>query len=288
MKDIVVFHHDDADGFASALPFYILHNGRGKYIPVQYNQPVPNVELTKNTDLYIVDFSYPLKTLQDLQAKVGSILVIDHHKTSKEQLENFEHAIFDVTKAGAQLCWEYVFPNSKIPMLIQYVSDRDLWKFELKGSKDFVAGMKGSGRFRDLAYWDKVFHDDKEFAKVMESGVVLNNADEGYANSFSKSNKYAIVKFRGLTCALYNTTYLISEMAQAIYARPEGDIDMTMSYFVTKELDMVFSMRAPSNNDVDVGAIAASFPKGGGHVKAAGFSMSLTDGAAFLKGLVET
>jgi oligoribonuclease NrnB/cAMP/cGMP phosphodiesterase (DHH superfamily) len=283
----VVLYHNDSDGLASAAAAYAVLGTKAVYHPVQYNQPVPDVTLDKDTILYIVDFSYPLKTLQDLTSKVKEIMVIDHHETAMKDLESFEFCVYNMELSGAELTWNYFHPGKPVPRMIQLVGDRDLWNFNYADSKPFEAGIRSSGRYGEVAYWAQLLEDEGALDIILANGWTQLKPINEYINSFVKSDKYTIVKFRGHRCAVYNTTYLISDLAEGIYSSTDQIADMTMSYFITSDLKMVFSLRASKHNDVDVGSIAKSLG-GGGHRKASGVAMSITDGAAFLKGLVET
>lgn len=286
MLKTVVFYHDDSDGLASALSLFIKHGTDATYIPVQYKQPVPNVTLDKETQLFIVDFSYPLPILLDLQSKVQSILVIDHHETAQKQLQDFDCAIFDIEKSGASLCWETIHPNVPVPKVIELVADRDLWKFELQDSKAFEAGIRGSGKWKDLSYWERLTFDTEELQKIIDNGNTILEPQNAFIENFVKSRKFKVAKFRGLRCAIFNTTYLISDLSSAVYQQTQQPVDMTMSYFVTANGDMVFSLRTSVDGDIDVGAIAVSLG-GGGQTKSAGFSMPLVQGAEFVANLLK-
>ena len=212
-------------------------------------------------------------------------MVIDHHKTAQEQLKDFDHCVFDMNKSGARLTWEYFNPGKKVPKVIQLVEDRDLWRFELEDSKAFEVGIQASGKYRNFNFWIELINDETKLETLLQNGRLLLKAQIEYIQSFVKSSKYKVLKFRGNRCAIFNTTYLISDLGNAVYEQTERPVDMTMSYFVTSKAEMVFSLRAPKDNDVDVGAIALSLG-GGGHFKAAGFSMPLLQGAEFISNLI--
>lgn len=285
MKETVVFYHDDSDGIASALAAYIKYGNSATYLPVQYKQPVPNVPLNKDTQLFIVDFSFPIEILRDLESKVGSILVIDHHKTAQDQLKDFDRCIFDMNKSGAMLSWEYFHPNVEPPILFKLVEDRDLWRFDLEDSKAFEAGIQASGQYRNFDYWEELINSQNALEHVLANGRLLVKAQDDFMDSFVKTRKFAVVKFRGNRCAIFNTTYLISDLGNAVYKQTSQPVDMTMSYFVSTKGEMIFSLRAPKDNEVDCGSIALSLG-GGGHTKAAGFSMPLVQGAEFVAELL--
>lgn len=283
---IYVLHHDDSDGFASAIPPYSLYKDRAKFIAVQYNQPFPNIELTPTTTVFILDFSYSREILEDVKSKVFALQVLDHHKTAEAALQGLDYAHFDMNKSGASLSWDYFFPMFKgvYPLLIRLVEDRDLWRFDLPHSKAFEAGMNATGKIKDLAFWLEVYRDDDLMGDILKTGEILVKNQEGIISSFVNSNKFTIVQFYAHRAALYNLTSLISDTAEALYSSSKLKLDLTISYFIATDGKIIFSLRSHKNSGVDVGSIARNFG-GGGHTNAAGFTMDLTEGMMFLANL---
>jgi uncharacterized protein len=103
-------------------------------------------------DVLIVDFSYPLATLRAMAAEARSVLVIDHHATAEADLvgkvppvcrgpysDFLRYAtqgvgnlfsLFDLSRSGAGLTWDYLHPGKPRPRIIDLVEDRDLWRFK--------------------------------------------------------------------------------------------------------------------------------------------------------------
>jgi oligoribonuclease NrnB/cAMP/cGMP phosphodiesterase (DHH superfamily) len=72
-------------------------------------------------------------------------VVLDHHKTAQEALSNWTdkpenlEIVFDMNRSGAGITWDYFSASHDDlplrPPLIDYVEDRDIWKFALSDSK---------------------------------------------------------------------------------------------------------------------------------------------------------
>ena len=276
-----ILHHDDSDGYCSALAAYLIYKDSAVYIPVQYKQPFPDIVLDKETTIFVVDFSYSREILEDVASKVKAITVIDHHETAKEQLKGLPYAIFDMEHSGAMLCWYYFHLHKSTPFIVQLVEDRDLWRFKYEDSKAFEAGLQATGKAKDLNFWVSLMNQEKMY-EVIANGKMLLKSQDGYIKSFVNSGKYKVSSLVNCKVAVFNTTTLISELGNAIYEQTDNLVDFTMSYFISKEGNVIFSLRAPKHNEVNVGEIAKSFG-GGGHAKAAGFSMSLAEGLTFLQ-----
>ena len=67
---------------------------------------------------------------------LDELIVLDHHKTAMEELqpllddpESGITGVFDMGRSGAALAWQYLANKKPLPELLQYVEDRDLWRF---------------------------------------------------------------------------------------------------------------------------------------------------------------
>lgn len=57
------------------------------------------------------------------------------------ELSGVKNAFFDLQKSGARLAWEYFHPEKPTPRLVEFIEDRDLWKWQIPRSKEFSAGF---------------------------------------------------------------------------------------------------------------------------------------------------
>lgn len=295
----VLYHANCMDGIGAA---YVAHKyfseqdeiQEVKYYPVQYGQPFPeNIKFCPSTKIYILDFSYGRDILDDIYAKVGMLVVLDHHKTAEEFLKEAPYAIFNQDKSGASLAWEYFRKGKPQPDLISYIEDRDLWKYKLPGTRKIFSALVNKGIMQDKfteensifsRYVDKTFVSGG-FNELIEEGDLLDSYRDsllsGLANK--KSKKIFLSELQGKSVAVFNTTEFVSEAGQAVYNNHE--VDFSMSFFLTRDLEWVFSLRSKTPK-VDTSAISKSFG-GGGHACASGFKMDFDSGNQFLKELRE-
>ena len=279
-----VLYHDDADGYASAMCVYLISGDKASYIPVQYGQVFPIFlnDLKPTDNIFILDFSYKEEILETVRSKVGSLTVIDHHETAMRDLEHLSYAIFDMSKSGARLSWEYFHPNTPAPMIVKLVEDRDLWKFTLEDTKTFDAGMRSTGKYKDIKYWVEVHRNPSLLEQLIHDGRLLVKDLESRVNSFVKNpSKYKLVDIDGHKVAVYNTTDNISELGNAF--NTTLDIDYSISYFFTNEGELVLSYRGVKGR-VHVGDICQKLG-GGGHAAAAGVKLPIEAGLAWLNNI---
>jgi len=264
MNKICIYHGNCADGFGAATVVRMaLGSDEVVFYSGVHQEPPPDVT---GREVIIVDFSYKRDVLIDMAAQASSILIIDHHKTAKSDLVNLPDNVethFDMTKSGAVMAWEYFFPDKKIPRLLLHIQDRDLWKFELEGTREIQACVFSYPY--DFDVWEKMFNENPE--KLREDGVAIERKHFKDINEFIAVAAYTGI-VAGYKVPMLNAPYFWSSDAGHILA--EGH-PFAVCYWDTKN-GRVFSLRS-TNDGVDVSEIAAKFG-GGGHKHAAGFRLN--------------
>lgn len=256
--NVVIYHADCADGFASAWAAR-QYLGDCKFISCQYQNPPPIIE--RGDKVYIVDFSFPREVLLSL-SKIHEveIIVLDHHKTAQANLEGDWPAnvsvLFDMEKCGARLTWEHFFPEAAVPELIQYIEDRDLWKWQLTGSKEVSAAIR-SYPF-DFNEWDN-FKIEQLYS---EGRAILRYMNQQISTLAKLAQRRTIA---GYDVPIINAPAIWASEICNILAQNEP---FAASY-ATSETDIFWSLRS-AEDGVDVSEIAKQFG-GGGHKHAAGY-----------------
>ena len=107
-SNLVIYHQvkpgiDCPDGIAAAWVLYQLFQDQADYQGWchEFNE-LPDV--SNYSKIFIVDFSFPQKVLEDWAAQDKSITVIDHHKTALQDLSGLSKRIrkrFDLDECGA-------------------------------------------------------------------------------------------------------------------------------------------------------------------------------------------
>ena len=86
----VIYHADCQDGFGAVWAVHRrLEQEQGLrvvYHPAAYGDPPP--ETHPDSEVYILDFSYPASVMQQLHARHrGRVTLIVHHRTARDELE---------------------------------------------------------------------------------------------------------------------------------------------------------------------------------------------------------
>jgi oligoribonuclease NrnB/cAMP/cGMP phosphodiesterase (DHH superfamily) len=309
---IKIFYHqvkpgvDCPDGIASAWAAYralqLWNKGRRiEVIGCCYQGEIPVVN--PGDDIYIVDLSFPRAVLEEWE-KICSLQVIDHHKTALADLEGFSAAIFDMNECGATLTYKTLNETPTVPVFLEYVRDRDLWKHELPATHEIheaissiKAKIKSAVQDEDVAralifqFFDELAEMDRgEFIAYLEpigAGLLEEKRKkvDAIASRFQWETfkvPYHFVMEDGISTEGGHDKYsvpvvylaedggedrYVSDVCQVLYkAHPKSP------FVACKTSDGSWSLRSDQGNPTaaDVSAIAKRFG-GGGHKHAAGF-----------------
>lgn len=263
MKPLVIYHGNCADGFTAAWVIWT-KNPDWEFYPGKYQEEPPDVT---GRDVYFVDFSYKRPVILEMAKKAQSITILDHHKTAEADLVDLPvncTVLFDMTKSGAHLAWNRFYPGENSPTLVQYVEDRDLWKFQLPFSKE-IGEFIFSYEY-DFKKWEELNYLIMDhFNECVTSGASLvrkkdKDTQELLANKFQMT-------IAGHKVWVANLPYTFSSEAGHLLAK-EGPFGVT--FYLDGDY-AIFSLRSVEGGQ-DVSEIAKVFG-GGGHKHAAGFKV---------------
>lgn len=261
---LCLYHGNCIDGFASAVVAKMYFDSANekrecRFQGIQHGDLPPDVS---GEEVYILDFSFPRETLVEMEKYAKKVTVIDHHKSAIDDLVDLSFAIFDLSKSGCILTWEYFFPRLPIPKLLEYVQDRDLWQWNLPFSKEINAALWSY----DLSFekWEELLNLDSLELLKTEGKAILRYQNRYIDLMLSRPPDF--VTLEGHTVPCINTTALSSELGNEL----SKDYPFAITYFDRDGL-RYFSLRS-SENGIDVSKIAELYG-GGGHLRAAGFKM---------------
>lgn len=263
----VLYHANCFDGTGARYAAWRKFKDKATYLPVQYGKPFPEeVPLTRDTAIYILDFSYSANELEDVFSKVGYLRVLDHHKTAQEALQGLSYATFDMDKSGAVLAWEFFHPDIKVPLLLENVQDGDLWQFKLDNTKAIRAALPLLKS--NMSKWESACRRGDTYNRLVSQGKAIMFANDLKVENVLRNN-VKILPYAGYKAAVYNTTTLVSETGEAAYNSKELGVDLSISYFFDRDGTPILSFRSKAPHGPDVSALAAALG-GGGHKHAAG------------------
>jgi uncharacterized protein len=264
MKPICVYHYPCADGFAAAWVFRRKFGDGVELVPGQYQKEPPAFTGRK---IFLTDFSYKRPVVEKLLEQGNDITLIDHHKSALEDLDGLlpmDHS--SLAHSGGMLAWKFCFPDEEPPQLLRHIEDRDLWKFELPGTREIQAALFSYEY--DFDVWDTLMLQTP-LQKLYEEGVALERKHWKDIRELLKLTR-GYMAIGGLSMPVANMPYTLSSDACQELIKYFGT-EAAACYFDTPE-GRNFSLRAAKGSSVDVSEIAKMYG-GGGHKNAAGFSV---------------
>lgn len=274
----VLYDGHDNDGFGSAWATWKRFGAAAVYVPVRHGDPNPPAEAHAATMVYVLDFSYGIDRIADLAQSGVCVTLIDHHKTSRQVCDRidamvaadpakraFLRYVHDTDKSAAVLTWEYMHETPP-PMLLQYVQDRDLWKWELPHSRKYSAAI--SLVPKTFAAWDTLATslDERRGSEVLayNGGIVLDYERKQIDTLVAKAD---LTRIGGHEVYCVNTPFHQSEVGEALCFK-DTSRPFAATWFERGDGARVYSLR--SRGEFDVSVLAGAFG-GGGHPRAAGF-----------------
>lgn len=285
--DIVLHHAPCADGFTSAwVVRRAFDDGSIRFHGAVHGEPPPDV-----TGLHVLmlDFSYKRDVLVEMAKTAKTITILDHHKSAQKDLADFirplvdpeeflQHvqfeavypiqASFDMERSGAMMTWDYLHGHTTTapPSLVQYVQDRDLWRYRLPLSREVNAVVFSYDYI--WGNWDLLAQRlNLEFNLVAAEGrAILRKQDKDILELVAATRRP--MKIAGQIVQVVNLPYTIVSEAAGHLAAEDG-APFAAGYFDRSDGQRVFSLRS-SPGRADVSEIARAYG-GGGHANAAGF-----------------
>ena len=258
--DFVIYHANCTDGFGAAYAAWKCLGNKAEYLAAKHGDPPPDVT---GKSVAILDFSYDNATTKSMIEQSEDLIIIDHHKSAVVELHDISNAVFDMTQSGAKLAWNFFHPGKEAPRFINYIEDRDLWKWELPYSKEFSAAF------------DMVPFDFEEFSKFEDDSVFDDAVKRGsYILAYSKTVIKKVCEnaverdYDGKKVLIVNASHWMSEIGSNL--SPNCDFAIIWHYD-HESCSTKVSLRS-FHDHVDVSEVAKRYG-GGGHKKAAGFTL---------------
>jgi len=272
----VLYHSNCYDGFGSAWAAWRkLGDGGVTYRAVNYGDPLPQSGIADDDCVFLLDFSWPADRLERLARRGIQIQVLDHHKSAgadlrdlvgRDDLPNLK-ILFDVEKSGAVLAWEHFHPGTSIPMMLQYVQDRDLWAWRLEDSQQVAAWMRSWPM--ELARWSGIALEMEDWENLLRIRA------EGSAILRFQSRQVEIMADNAIMLTLggyevhaANATCFFSEVGEELCKR-FPDEPFAGYWLDRKDGKRQWGLR--SRGGFDCTTVAKQY-SGGGHPGAAGFT----------------
>ena len=262
--NVVIYHSNCIDGFAAAWILKFLGPDTF-FLPAIHGDKAPDVT---GKVVYIVDFAYPREEIIRMHREADFLRVIDHHATSQKELVGLDYCIFDMNHSGAGLTWKYLTPEP-MPILIQLVEDRDLWRWRVEGSR--LANLSISTTDFTFEAWDRLA--TKSLEELVEEGRSINKYVEAEMTDCIYSAK--IREYKGYHIPVVNCTS--HRIKSDVGGKLAEGYPFSICWRAGREGSIYISLRS-AEDGIDVGEFAKKYGNpGGGHCHAAGMRIPVKD-----------
>ncbi len=271
MADTVVFYHGQcSDGFGAAFAAWLVLQDDADYLPCAFGDSPQDVTGKR---VYILDFSFDHAVMQRLDNQSSELVLLDHHKTAKDNLHGFQcrcgGVFFDLTRSGARMAWEYFHPGKPVPPMIAHIQDRDLWTWNIPGTREYLAALDLEGY--DFNKWFKVLNmTDAEQARFMDRGRAMNDQFQSLCKEMAEPNAVMPVTLLGHPGLMVNAPSQFTSEVGNILAQRSGTFGLIWKLDQPKTVKVGLRSIAP----FDVEQLARAFG-GGGHPQASAFRIPL-------------
>ena len=214
-------------------------------------------------DLYVVGNNAPLQTLIELTNHCRSVTVFAFENSLALELQvlarpiprNFR-VVFDELRSLVSLCWDYFFPDTQRPILLEYVEDKVLWRYTYPNTRAIFAALT-TYPF-NFETWDDLLHYGDPQQLTHEGEYILRRVSRDIEQAILQSRRR--VNIAGFNVPLVNVTPNIASDTCIQLAKGEP---FAACYWDTME-GRVFDI-VTATNEVDVSQLAWHFGGHGNH-----------------------
>jgi len=284
MKLLGIYHNADLDGKCSGaiIKKWFEQNPDFEEIVLHgmnYGDTVPR-EAIERADLVIIsDFSLPLHDMA-WACTVTKVLWFDHHISAINELK--ELRIFgerDTALAGCELTWKGLFPDKKLPPVVELLGCYDCWRWvkEPEPKQERVMnmqyGMRLEAMWPDDEKWRYLLSGSGDLeveATYIEHGKAVRQYQAQMIERINRSGM--IVSWEGFAWFAVNTHNASSTDFEVKIAELNETVRVqgVISYRRHHDGSWKYSLRSFSD-DLDVSVICKKHG-GGGHKSAGGFA----------------
>lgn len=281
MTHHICYHAHCVDGLGAAYAAWAaLGEDATRYHPVAYGDPLPDID--PDDSVSFLDFSPPRAQILALAQIAAAITIIDHHASAQRALAGLPDAAldiegaceisitFDMDHSGAVLAWHHYHPGRPVPRVLELIEDRDLWRFDIPGSRALHYDLETLPDFRDLRHYAD--HGAFVIEGIETGSIILDHLELQWAELAKRAAQIPWTTPAGDPCTLVacpSPSQWFSDLGHVLLeSHPEADVAALYADNLAEGHTTV-SLRSRTDGP-DVSRIAAAMG-GGGHPHAAGF-----------------
>lgn len=179
--------------------------------------------------------------------------------------DGYSHVGFNIGKPG--------FREIRVPLIVRYIDDWDVWRHAIDGTKEFHAGfglVENKHPMED--FWSEYFYSNalhRLSDQIMRPGTAIRNYNHvQYAHMVKHAFEYTLQP-SGFTILCLNSTIHTSEVFGKLI---ENYSAVCVYNYDGEKKRWTYSMYSSSDGGIDVSVICKQYG-GGGHQHASGFQL---------------
>lgn len=261
INPLCIYKDKSVEGFACAWAIWRKFKNDFEFIP---GSPTTIISNCRNRDIIIVGFSYNETDIMNILNEANSVTLIDNNKTSFDIIKNYKLlGIVNCNKSACILAWDY-FHNTVPPMFMEYIQNREFWKFDLPYSKEVCAAITNYNlTFDNYDDLYETYIDDL----VIEGQGILRKLNNDVENIIKYKKD---VYFGDIKIPIVNCPYFYSNECSNFLADKYG---VGASVYCVDN-NFIFSLKSSANSDIDVYKIVQDY-RGTGTKHSAEFRLTL-------------
>ena len=261
----VLYHSHCMDGFGAAWAAHSHFGKSASYHPVSHHEPLPSVP--EGAEIWFLDYCPRAQVLVTLLDAGHVVYVLDHHRTTKDVIEAVQsprlNVTLDLEHSGAVITWRHFFPRRKVPLLLQFIQDRDLWTWALEDTEAVTAALDALNY--SFSTFDKLHKRSNELTELAKAGQLLVQFKHKRIATIVQRAYFE--KVGGHEVPVVNSDSFVSNVGNAL-CREYPSAAFAAVWFLLEDGRAKWSLR--SVGEFDVSEVAKRYG-GGGHRNAAGF-----------------
>jgi hypothetical protein len=270
---LIIYHGRNCpDGFGAALAAWLYYGDSAQYLGLDHGDvnTVDDLPPVAGRTVYVLDFSFSAEILQAIDQSAAKLVMLDHHKSAAEKLTGFACRCgvvhFDMSKSGSRLAWEFFHPEQPVPALLQYIEDRDIWKWEFPESAGFLSALDMEPQ--QFARWQEIAaFTPGQLTAFMARGEAMDEKYRKLCADIAEGAQPLV--FNGIEGLMVNAPGMFHSLVGDLLSAKTGTFALMWS---AGAQGVKVGLRAQRNFDCI--ALAESMG-GGGHAQACGFKMGV-------------
>lgn len=261
----ILYHADCFDGFTAAWACWDKWRYDDTfYFAADYNGEPPPWHRVDGHNVYVLDFCYSRATTEEIYERAASLIVLDHHASAYKRCGDLPYCTFDMERSGAGLTWDVVREGRPRPWLVDYVEDRDLWRWALPDSRAVNYGI--AQHQMGFPTWSRLAWDSYSENQTREQGFAIYRFVNQQLERLH--DRVRVMSYEGYdNVPVVNSAILESEVGNAMLTW-YPDAPFAIIYSKLPDGMYRYSFRSRPG-EIDVSEVAA-LHRGGGHPTAAG------------------